>query len=139
MRVLIIVIVSFLAVEAASAQRAVSDPFRARNSNTIRAKYRSPTKKEARLLEPRPSDLARFSALMRQKKSGLIRLMPDRGCGSNPRVIVATEYCRVFSMPGGGSAFSFRKNKHRLWRLADLVYRDGFLIAEGVRSLGLMT
>lgn len=104
----------------------------------IRNLYRKPNKKEAELLIPRIEDQKKYADFLRQPNTGLIKLMPDLGCGENPKILVVSEVCTQYTMPGGGSAYSFRKETYRIWRLADLLHKDGIIHAVGTRSQGIL-
>ena len=104
----------------------------------VRNLYRKPNKKERKLLAPRIEDQQKYAGFLRQPDTGLIKLMPDLGCGENPDVLVATDICQQYTMPGGGSAYSFRKENYRLWRLADILHKDGIIHAVGARSQGIL-
>lgn len=107
-------------------------------SQQIKNLYRKPNKKERGLLSPRLEDQRKYADFLRQPNTGLLKLMPDLGCGENPKILVATEICRQYTMPGGGSAYSFRKKNYRIWRLADLLHKDGIIHAVGARSQGIL-
>lgn len=104
----------------------------------IKSLYRKPNKKESALLAPKPADLSRYRRYLERPGTGLVKLMPDLGCGENPQVLVATPICRRYTMPGGGAAYSFRKQRYRIWRLADLLHKDGIIHAVGIRSQGIL-
>ena len=104
----------------------------------IRNLYRKPNKKEAELLIPRIEDQRKYADFLQQPNTGLVKLMPDLGCGENPKVLVVSEVCTQYTMPGGGSAYSFRKETYRIWRLADLLHKDGIIHAIGARSQGIL-
>lgn len=104
----------------------------------VRNLYRKPSKKEAELLAPRIEDQQKYAEFLQKPDTGLIKLMPDLGCGENPKVLVATDVCQEYTMPGGGSAYSFRKENYRIWRLADILHKDGIIHAIGARSQGIL-
>lgn len=96
--------------------------------------YRKPGEKEMEILSVDKNDLKKYAAFLRQSKTGLTRLMADRGCAESPNVINVAEECRKYQMPGAGSSFSFREKNYRLRRLSDLTYD-----AAGFRSSGLLS
>ena len=114
----------------------VSD--RLKISRHLESLYRKPSKKESQLLQPDATDETKYADFLKTPNTGLIKLMPDLGCSENPKILVATDICNEFTMPGGGSAFSFRKGYHRIWRLADLLYKSDIFHAVGTRSQGIM-
>jgi hypothetical protein len=93
--------------------------------NYAEAMYRNPTDKELKLVAVDPELLEKHRDFLTKDKTGIFRLIPDFGCNENRNIIVAKEECIKYSMPGSGSAYSFRKDNYRIWRLADLIYREG--------------
>lgn len=110
----------------------------ARNLQTIRSFYRDLTKDEEKLLEPSADDLNSNKAFLRKKDTGLTRLILDKGCNDNGIVVVASADCLTYSMPGGGSSFSFRTDQYRIRRLADLTYSDNRFKTLGVLLQGII-
>jgi hypothetical protein len=53
-------------------------------------------------------------------------------------VVVATERCLAFKMPGAGAAYSFRTESYRLPRLADVILIDGVFRTGGVYQQVIM-
>ena len=99
--------------------------------------YRKPNKKEAQLLAPENEDLARFAAFLRLPNSGLTKLLADKGCADNTKVLVVSEDCLENTMPGSGISFSFRTREHRIPRLSDIVYTEESFQSPGVRLHGI--
>jgi hypothetical protein len=105
----------------------------------IQALYRKPTEKELKDLAPIPEDLAKYSTFLGQKGTGLVRLVPDAGCGDGTKVLAAAGPCLMHTMPGNGSWYSFRSANYRLDRLSDLRFTDGNFEATGiVNQLGFL-
>ncbi len=100
--------------------------------------YRKPTKSEARAVEPLDADRAKYSDFLRHRNTGIIKLVPDFGCGDNTRVISAAPECRKFTLPGGGSAYSFRSQTYRIKRLSDLAYHNGTFVTPGIMLHGIL-
>ena len=94
--------------------------------------YREPTKKELKKITPDAADLQKFANFLRSRRTGIVKLESYSGCGDSTRVISASEDCLKYSIPGGGSDYSFRKNNYRLARLADLRYGQGVFSSPGV-------
>jgi len=99
--------------------------------------YRKPTKKELKAIEPRRELFDKYAAFLRQPKTGLTKLIDDKGCAENTKVVVATENCLQYTMPGAGSSFSFRTENYRIPRLADLTFTDKSFQAGGVLLHGI--
>lgn len=136
--VLAVIFGSFLGALPIFGQFFPRDSVRMSVSRQVRNLYRKPNKREAALLEPRLEDRQKYERFLQQPNTGLVKLMPDLGCGENPQVVVVTDVCRQYSMPGSGAAFSFRKRTYRIWRLADLLHKDGIIHAVGARSQGIL-
>ena len=94
--------------------------------------YRKPNKKELLAIEPSQDDKKKHSVFLKSKHAGILRLVPDAGCASSTKVLVVSPECQKYSMPGGGSSFSFRTENYRIPRLADLTFTGKSLIAKGV-------
>lgn len=101
--------------------------------------YRKLTAEEMALLAPGADKLSANEAFLKQKNTGLIKLILDRDCAENLNVVKATAECAKYAMPGAGSAYSFRKEMHRLVRLADLNFRRNTFQALGTLTHGIMT
>lgn len=127
------IILSFFGIVSAQFDSMDEDYFR-----YFEAIYRKPTDKELKLLAVDSELTAKYKNFTTKNNSGIIRLMPDFGCNENKNVVVAKEECLKYSMPGGGSAYSFRKNTYRLWRLADLIYRENVFFAGSRYTQGII-
>jgi hypothetical protein len=99
--------------------------------------YRKPTEKELKAVAPNPALFAKYAEFLRQPNTGLTKLINDKGCAGNAKVVVATESCLQYTMPGAGSSFSFRTENYRLARLADLTFTDKSFQAAGVLLHGI--
>jgi hypothetical protein len=99
--------------------------------------YRKPTGKELKAVAPRRELLAKYAGFLRQPDTGLTKLIDDKGCSENTKVIVATDNCLKYTMPGAGSSFSFRTGTYRIPRLADLTFTDKSFQASGVLLHGI--
>ena len=105
---------------------------------SIRPFYRKTTKEERSLLAPNEEDFTKHRGFLSQKKAGILRLIIDKGCVVNPKVVSAKPHCAKFSMPGAGSAYSFRYYDYRLVHLADLNFRKNTFQALGTLTHGIM-
>jgi hypothetical protein len=100
--------------------------------------YRKPTKTELEAVEPRAEIFEKYADFLRREpNSGLTKLIDDKGCAENTKIVVATDNCLKYSMPGAGSAFSFRTESYRIRRLADLIFTDQSFQASGVLLHGI--
>jgi len=99
--------------------------------------YRKPNKDELKLLAPNQTDLKKFAEFLNQPNTGIIKLTRDLGCADNPDVVNASADCLLYTMPGGGSSFSFRTNNYRIRRLADLTFTDNRFLATGFLLHGI--
>lgn len=93
--------------------------------------YRKPTKEELKAVEPSGELLKKYAEFLRQNDTGLTKLISDRKCSDNTKVIVVTDDCMKYTMPGAGSSFSFRINNYRIPRLADLTFTDNSFQVSG--------
>lgn len=99
--------------------------------------YRKPTKKELAAIAPNPSLFTTYSSVLKLPDTGLVKLVPDTGCADNSKVLVVTESCLRYTMPGNGSSFSFRTESYRIPRLSDVTFTDRSFQAGGVRLHGI--
>lgn len=94
------------------------------------------TKDQDKKLRPNAEDLAKFADFLKQPRTGIFRLMNDVGCDSNVYVIRVDEGCKN-SIPGG-SFYSFREREYTTAYLADIRFRDGLLITDGLLSQNIL-
>lgn len=94
--------------------------------------YRTPDKKETKLLAVDAGLLAEHALFLKQANTGIVKLNADSECVSSVEVLNATEKCLGVNFPGAGIAFSFRTESYRLPRLADLIFLNGFFRADAV-------
>ncbi len=99
--------------------------------------YRKATRDELRKIAPNPQLFQKYAAFLKQSDTGLTRLAADAGCADNARVVVATDECLKYTMPGAGSAYSFRIDNYRIPRLADIIFTDNTFQASGVLLHGI--
>ena len=100
--------------------------------------YRESTKEERTLLAPEIEDANKHREFLKQPKSGMMKLVIDLGCDELSNKNPGGKICDSFSMPGGGSAYSFRRNDYQFWRLADLLYDGKSFLAFGQMSQGFL-
>ena len=101
-------------------------------NENIQALYRKPNGRELKLLAPNPLDAQNFAQFLQQPNTGLTKLEQDFGCAENTKILVATENCLNYSMPGAGSSYSFRVKNYRIRRLADITFYNDSFQATGV-------
>ena len=103
----------------------------------IRPLYRKPSKKELEAVEPDAQLFSKHAGFLRQENTGLTKLINDKGCSENAKVVVASSNCLKYTMPGAGSSFSFRTQSYRLSRLADITFTDNSFQAGGIFIHGI--
>lgn len=101
--------------------------------------YGPTTPKERSLIAPDPHLKERFSKFLSQPNTGIIKLIKDNGCVNESHKVRDAEFCSRYKLPGGGAAFSFRMQDHRMWTLADLMYNGNELFVLGELSQGFIT
>lgn len=94
--------------------------------------YRKSKKEEKEILQPDQENLVKYSNFLRQRKTGITKLIASSECAENSNVVIASEKCLKYSMPGAGASYSFRINDYRIKRLADLTFVDGKFSAFGL-------
>lgn len=98
---------------------------------TVAPLYRKPSKSELKVVAPSPELLNKYAEFLRQPNTGLTKLIDDQGCSENTKVVVASDNCLKYTMPGAGSSFSFRTETYRIPRLADLTFTENSFQATG--------
>ncbi len=107
-------------------------------SEEIQSLYRKPNKKSLANLLPSETLLAKYENFLKQPNTGIFKLSADSSCATNANVIRATENCLLKTIPGAGTAFSFRVNSHRILHLADLILENNVIKTDGILQQGLM-
>jgi hypothetical protein len=98
------------------------------NANTkvfresIRPLYRDLKRDEKELLAPNKEDFGKYAEFLKQKNTGLIKLISDRGCDKEFNVVISSPHCDKYSMPGAAASYSFRTGQYRLRQLGDIVF-----------------
>jgi hypothetical protein len=100
--------------------------------------YRKPNKQEMKVLAPSIDNLNKYALFLRQSGTGIVKLNSDSSCTEGPTIIAAKENCLQYSMPGAGTAYSFRVESHRIPHLADLTLSKNILKSDGVLQYGIM-
>lgn len=104
----------------------------------VRNHYRMPTEAELAAIAPDAGTIQANSKFTSDRRFGLIRMMPDMGCDEITLMPGRSVKCELFSLPGGGAAFSFRIKNYRTWRLADLIFDGKNFLAFGQVSQGFI-
>jgi len=104
----------------------------------IQSIYRKPTKEETKILAPSPQMFSRYENFLRQSDTGIIKLNADAQCAEDGKIVVASENCLQYKIPGAGTAYSFRVRSYRIPRLADLILQKNVLKTDGVLQHGIM-
>lgn len=105
---------------------------------SIQPLYRKPTREELQTLAPNTEDVRKFATFLKQPNTGMTRLAADFGCAENTKIVVATQNCLKYTMPGAGSSFSFRVKNYRIQRLADLTFTKNSFQTTGVMLHGIL-
>lgn len=100
--------------------------------------YRKSTKEELAAIEPDEQSVTTHATFLKGKNTGIIRLAADIGCTSQDGVISGEPKCTKYTMPGGGSSYSFREEDYRIFRLADINFSKNKFEALGVMTHGIM-
>jgi hypothetical protein len=104
----------------------------------VMPRYRETTDDEKKFLAPNSEDAAAFAKFLDQKNTGLTRLVASRGCADDPRVVNTSPQCEGRTMPGAGSAFSFRFGDYRILDLSDLNFKNNRFESLGVLNHGFI-
>ncbi len=94
--------------------------------------YRNPGKDEVAILAAAEPLVVEYADFLEKRNTGIIKFNADSSCVSDTDVIVASEKCLAYKMPGAGAAYSFRTESYRLPRLADVILLDGIFRTGGV-------
>lgn len=100
--------------------------------------YRKPTREELKTVEPNQKLFERFAGFLHQPSTGLTKLINDAGCAENTKIVVATNECLKYTMPGAGNSYSFRVKSYRIPRLADLIFTSNSFQASGIFLHGII-
>lgn len=111
---------------------------RAKYFEYVEAMYRKPNDRELKTVAVDSEIIEKHKTFLSKNNTGIFRLMPDFGCNENKNVVVVKEECQKYTMPGGGSSFSFRRNIYRLRRLADLSFKDNIFFSGSKYTQGII-
>jgi hypothetical protein len=94
------------------------------------------TKEQDKKLRPSEEDIAKYSGFLKQSRTGIFRLLNDVGCDSNVYVIHVDDNCK--SAIPGSSFYSFREKEYTTAYLADIRFKDGLFITDGLLSQNIL-
>lgn len=126
------------ALDSLSLNRELARRGGASSLRQIKKLYRLPDDDEEELLAPEKAAASKYSDFLKNGKSGIVKLMPDLGCDDLTLQQTRSPKCDHYTIPGGGSGFSFRTGTHRQWLFADLVFDGRYFFAFGQFSQGFM-
>jgi hypothetical protein len=105
---------------------------------TVNELYRKPTNAELLSVKVDQDLIIKYSSFLKQDNTGLIKLINNSKCSQNSKIVVATNDCLNFKMPGAGAAFSFRTNNYRITHLADLNFTGNSFVSSGIWAHGIL-
>ncbi|MGE3465415.1 MAG: hypothetical protein AB7J13_00660 [Pyrinomonadaceae bacterium] len=100
--------------------------------------YRIPAKEETEILVVAEPLIERYAGFLKEENTGIIKLSSSSQCISTTDVVVASEDCIAFTMPGAGTSYSFRTSSYRLPRLADVILFQNVFKTGGVLQQVIM-
>lgn len=124
------------ALELEMLSRPMNDPFSSIRPDVDKL-YRKTNKKDLKKLDFNQQDFTNFAPFLREKNTGLIKLLPDAGCDKGTSVLVVTEACLKYDFPGAGSAYSFRLADYRSHQLSDLIFSGDRFYSNSVWTQGI--
>lgn len=104
---------------------------------SIRPLYRDLKKDEKELLAPQKEDSEKYAEFLKQKNTDLIKLISDRGCDKDFGVVVSSQHCETYSMPGAGASYSFRTKFYRMRQLGDVIFTGNHFQSVGQLTHGI--
>lgn len=104
----------------------------------IRPIYRKPNKKERKMLAPDAGLEKQYAAFLKDKRTGLSKLIADQGCDKEIGVVVSTPHCLKYTLPGAGASYSFRYDNYRIRYLSDLNFTGQNFQTVGVLTHGIL-
>lgn len=106
-------------------------------SNRTSIPFKMPISKEQRRrLAPDEFLLSKHASFLKQSRTGLIKLFPDLGCEENANVLRVDSNC--LNWIPNSAFYSFREKQHTSEILSDLIYKNGFLVTDGILSQGIL-
>jgi hypothetical protein len=105
---------------------------------TVNELYRKPTNDELLSVKVDQDLITKYSSFLKQDNTGLIKLLNNSNCSQNSKIVVATNDCLGYKMPGAGASFSFRTNNYRITHMADLNFTGNYFVSSGVWAHGIL-
>lgn len=105
---------------------------------TLNELYRNPTNKELLTLKVDEDLTSQYSSFLKQDNAGIVKLLNNSNCSQSSKVVVATNDCLNYTMPGAGASFSFRTNNYRIAHLSDLNFTGNYFVSAGIWSHGIL-
>jgi len=105
---------------------------------TIDKLYRGSTEAERSTLAPSAELYSKYAEILKQPRTGLLKLISDAGCTSDVNIITVSPACLQYSMPGAGNSYSFRIQDYRIRRLSDIALAKDRLEVSGQMSHGIL-
>jgi hypothetical protein len=141
MKFFLFILIIFVTALDVQAQFARTDRMMIRRMLVLRKAveplYRKPSAKELKAIAPSAELRNKYAEFLRQPNTGLTKLINDRGCSENTKVVVVSDECLQYTMPGSGSSFSFRTQNYRIPRLADITFTNNSFQATGAILHGI--
>ena len=75
--------------------------------------------------------VVKYKEFLKQKKTGLVRLLNTADCVNNSKVVDVSESCTSSILPGSGASFSFRVRNYRMPDLADITLKGNIISSDG--------
>lgn len=100
--------------------------------------YRKPSEKELEAVLVEQELKQKYKDFLDDKDTGITHIVKDVGCAESQLVIVVSGDCLKYSMPGNGSAFSFRVNNYRIPRLADINFDGTYFKSRSIWQHGIL-
>ncbi len=104
----------------------------------IKPLYRKPNQDELNLLAPHPKDLQEFAEFLSSKNTGITKLIIDKGCNDDLKIVDSTPHCLKYAMPGAGSSYSFRIENYQSKNLGDLNFTGDKFETPGILKHGIL-
>ena len=104
----------------------------------IKPLYRKPNQNELNLLSPDPKDLQLFPEFLSNENTGIAKLIIDKGCDIDTKIVDSTPHCLKYSMPGAGASYSFRVKDYQNKNLGDLNFTGDRIETPGVLKQGIL-
>lgn len=134
----LLIVIYFLCASPTPAQTSSATPqppvvFARREASPFKAKR---TKLQRQRLLPDATDAAKYRAFLGNPNTGLVKIFSDTGCENNANIVRADADC-LSSIPNS-AFYSFREKEHTNEYLSDVSVKNGFFVADGILSQGIL-